>query len=99
MIHDLASGLIVIHGHGIVHRDLKPANIYIGDDWHLKIGILFFPFCDSFILFLCSHCYLAVGCGWSVGDLGISKQKPETIAHLSTSAGTMFTLVLSSLIS
>jgi hypothetical protein len=63
MIHDLASGLVVIHGHLIVHRDLKPANIYIGDDFHLKIGILSLSFCYFFILFLYSHCYLPVGYG------------------------------------
>lgn len=34
----LASGISYIHKSGLIHRDMKPSNIFIGEDYHIKIG-------------------------------------------------------------
>jgi serine/threonine protein kinase len=76
---EVGKGLVDLHAVNIVHRDLKPENIYITLSNHFKIG--FFSAFSSFYLFL-----------WMSGDLGVSKQKTETLAYLTSVAGTPFLL-------
>lgn len=37
IIHQVAEGLAVAHGHGIIHRDIKPENIMIASNGTIKI--------------------------------------------------------------
>ncbi|EQC39514.1 WEE protein kinase [Saprolegnia diclina VS20] len=38
ILHDVASGLAVVHAHGIVHLDIKPANLFVTTPGSIKIG-------------------------------------------------------------
>ncbi|KDO32013.1 WEE protein kinase [Saprolegnia parasitica CBS 223.65] len=38
ILHDVASGLAVIHAHKIVHLDIKPANLFVTTAGSIKIG-------------------------------------------------------------